>query len=236
MQAEKDAAWREMARQVAHEIKNPLTPIQLSASLLKRAHEEGSPEFPAILERTIDVVQRQVGNMREIARDFYSFAGQHRDPVPVDAGRTLMEVFDLNEPWAEAEGVRFEKGGGLGDGLEVMADPDELQRALVNLVSNAIEASGEGGGEIRGDVRLEGGMVRITVEDTGRGIGEEAAAKLFEPYFTTRSSGTGLGLAIVRRVVEDLGGSVSVTDRTDGPGARASILLPHHGSGGAVGS
>ncbi|MGD2018493.1 MAG: ATP-binding protein [Planctomycetota bacterium] len=236
VQAEKDAAWREMARQVAHEIKNPLTPIQLSASLLKRAHEEGSPEFPAILERTIDVVQRQVGNMREIARDFYSFAGQHRDPVPVDAGRTLMEVFDLNEPWAEAEGVRFEKGGGLGDGLEVMADPDELQRALVNLVSNAIEASGEGGGEIRGDVRLEGGMVRITVEDTGRGIGEEAAAKLFEPYFTTRSSGTGLGLAIVRRVVEDLGGSVSVTDRTDGPGARASILLPHHGSGGAVGS
>jgi len=227
VEAEKDAAWREMARQVAHEIKNPLTPIQLSASLLKRAHDEGSPEFPAILERTIEVVQRQVGNMREIARDFYTFAGQHRDPVPVDPGVTLAEVFDLNEAWAGEEGVRLEKGGSLGEGRLVKADPDELQRALVNLVSNAIEASGDGG-VIVGEVSVDGNMVQISIEDTGRGISEEAGSRLFEPYFTTRSSGTGLGLAIVRRIVEDLGGTVSVTNREDGPGARAVIRLPQH--------
>ncbi|MDA8592884.1 ATP-binding protein [Planctomycetota bacterium] len=227
VEAEKDAAWREMARQVAHEIKNPLTPIQLSASLLKRAHDEGSPEFPAILERTIEVVQRQVGNMRDIARDFYTFAGQHRDPVPVDAGVTVAEVFDLNEAWASEVGVRLEKGESLGEGRMVRADPDELQRALVNLVSNAIEASSDGG-VIRGEVSVDGSMVRVTIEDSGRGIGEEAGARLFEPYFTTRSSGTGLGLAIVRRIVEDLGGAVSVTNREDGPGARAVIQLPQH--------
>lgn len=227
VEAEKDAAWREMARQVAHEIKNPLTPIQLSASLLKRAHDEGSPEFPAILERTIEVVQRQVGNMREIARDFYTFAGQHRDPVPVDAGVTVAEVFDLNEAWAAEEGVRLEKGESLGAGLMVKADPDELQRALVNLVSNAIEASSDGG-LIKGEVSLDGAMVRITLEDSGRGISEDVGSRLFEPYFTTRSSGTGLGLAIVRRIVEDLGGAVSVTNREDGPGARAVIQLPQH--------
>ncbi len=227
VEAEKDAAWREMARQVAHEIKNPLTPIQLSASLLKRAYDEGSPEFPAILERTIEIVQRQVGNMREIARDFYTFAGEHRDPVPVDPGETLAGVFDLNEAWATDGGVRLEKAESLGGGLMVEADPDELQRALVNLVSNAIEASTEGG-VIRGEVGAEGGMIHITVVDSGRGVDDEAASRLFEPYFTTRSSGTGLGLAIVRRIVEDLGGTVSVSNREDGAGARATISLPQH--------
>jgi signal transduction histidine kinase len=165
--------------------------------------------------------------MRDIARDFYTFAGQHRDPVPVDAGVTVAEVFDLNEAWASEVGVRLEKGESLGEGRMVRADPDELQRALVNLVSNAIEASSDGG-VIRGEVSVDGSMVRVTIEDSGRGIGEEAGARLFEPYFTTRSSGTGLGLAIVRRIVEDLGGAVSVTNREDGPGARAVIQLPQH--------
>jgi len=102
-----------------------------------------------------------------------------------------------------------------------------MQRALVNLVSNAIEASGDGG-VIVGEVSVDGNMVQISIEDTGRGISEEAGSRLFEPYFTTRSSGTGLGLAIVRRIVEDLGGTVSVTNREDGPGARAVIRLPQH--------
>ena len=139
-------------------------------------------------------------------------------------------MFDLNAAWAAEEGVRREKDASLDHGLQVEADPDELRRALVNLVSNAIEASGPDGGVLRGAVAVDGGMVRITVEDTGRGIEPEVEARLFDPYFTTRSSGTGLGLAIVRRIVEDLGGAVSLTNREDGPGARASILLPQHGS------
>ena len=139
----------------------------------------------------------------------------------------MAEVFDLNEAWASEVGVRLEKGESLGAGLMVKADPDELQRALVNLVSNAIEASSDGG-LIKGEVSLDGAMVRITLEDSGRGISEDVGSRLFEPYFTTRSSGTGLGLAIVRRIVEDLGGAVSVTNREDGPGARAVIQLPQH--------
>jgi signal transduction histidine kinase len=94
-------------------------------------------------------------------------------------------------------------------------------------VSNAIEAS-EVGGVIRGEVGAEGGMVHITVVDSGRGIDDEVVSRLFEPYFTTRSSGTGLGLAIVRRIVEDLGGTVSLSNREDGAGARATIRLPQH--------
>lgn len=227
VRAEKDAAWREMARQVAHEIKNPLTPIQLSASLLKRAHDEGSPDFEAILQRTTDVIDRQVRNMRDIARDFYRFAGEHRAPVPTDAQEILDEVFDLNAAWAESEGIRLvreapEPGDGRRPVVEV--DPDELRRALVNLVSNAIEAM-EDGGEIRGAVGIEGDRVVMSVRDSGKGIPPEVHERLFEPYFTTRSSGTGLGLAIVRRIVEDRGGEVTL-ENAEGGGALARIALP----------
>ena len=244
VEAEKDAAWREMARQVAHEIKNPLTPIQLSVSLLKRAHDEDSPEFPKILETTIDVVQRQVRNMRDIAQDFYRFAGEHRDPQPVDARDMLSDVFELNAAWAESEGVQLEwcpapapaagTNGAPGDSTQdftVEADPDELRRAVVNMVSNAIEATGESGGKITGCVERDGGFVQITIRDTGKGIDAEVMERLFEPYFTTRSSGTGLGLAIVRRIIEDLGGSVTLENVADEDGgALATIKLPHHTS------
>ncbi len=217
VKAEKDAAWREMARQVAHEIKNPLTPIQLSASLLKRAHDDESPEFPAILERTIAVIHRQVRNMRDIAKDFYRFAGEHRAPVPVDAGKVLDEVFELNEAWALSEGIQLVRVASASDPAAIVeADPDELQRALVNLVSNAIEAI-EGGGTIHGSVEVVADFVEIVIRDTGNGIPAEVLERLFEPYFTTRSSGTGLGLAIVRRIVEDRGGEVTLANAQDGP-------------------
>ena len=229
VKAEKNAAWREMARQVAHEIKNPLTPIQLSASLLRRAHEEQSPEFEAILERTTDVIDRQVRNMRDIAKDFYRFAGEHRAPVPVDAAEVLREVFDLNAAWAETEGIDLVLEPLVQDAPPaiVEADPDELRRALVNLVSNAIEAM-EDGGAIRGSVAVAAGRVVITVTDTGKGIPDEVLERLFEPYFTTRSSGTGLGLAIVRRIIEDRGGEVSLENvrGDEGAGAVARISLP----------
>ena len=238
VKAEKNAAWREMARQVAHEIKNPLTPIQLSASLLRRAHAEQSPEFEAILERTTDVIDRQVRNMRDIAKDFYRFAGEHRAPVPVDAAEILREVFDLNAAWAEAEGIQLVLESVAPDAPHaiVEADPDELRRALVNLVSNAIEAM-EDGGTIHGSVEVAAGRVVVTVADTGKGIPDDVLERLFEPYFTTRSSGTGLGLAIVRRIIEDRGGEVSLENArgTDGPGAVARISLPLVSGGAPTG-
>ena len=127
VKAEKNAAWREMARQVAHEIKNPLTPIQLSASLLRRAHEQQSPEFEAILERRRR--DRSAGaEHADIAKDFYRFAGEHRAPVPVDAAEVLREVFDLNAAWAETEGIDLVLEPLVQDAPPaiVEADPDEL--------------------------------------------------------------------------------------------------------------
>ena len=246
VKAEKDAAWREMARQVAHEIKNPLTPIQLWASLLKRAHDDKSPEFESILVKTIDVVQKQVRTMRDIAKDFYRFAGEHRDPVPVAVDEVLSEVLTLNAAWASEEGVELKlierpeasAGHEIAGGLTVLADPDELHRALVNLVSNAMEAlddieppEGLSSHKVSAWIERDGAFARISIEDTGKGISPEAEEGLFEPYFTTRSSGTGLGLAIVRRIVEDRGGSVTLKNREDLRGAVASLRLPlHHAS------
>lgn len=231
MRAEKDAAWREMARQVAHEIKNPLTPISLSIGLLRRARDEGSPEAESILARTLDMIERQVAAMREIARDFHSFAGQHRDPEPVDVGALLDEVLELSAAWAQDEAVEVVREGSGG---VVLADPGELRRALLNLVSNALEAS-EGGGRLVARCTVEGeapgSQVVVELIDSGKGLDPEQEAHLFEPYFTTRSSGTGLGLAIVRRVVEDLGGHVSLRNREDARGAVARLALPLHAAG-----
>ena len=109
----------------------------------------------------------------------------------------------------------------------VRADPEELRRALINLISNAIEAMQEGG-DLYASVLVEGDEVTIEVRDTGPGISAEVAARLFEPYFTTRSSGTGLGLAIVRRVVEDAGGRVQLENAEVGTGAVARLILPRH--------
>jgi signal transduction histidine kinase len=222
VQAEKDAAWREMARQVAHEIKNPLTPISLSASLLKRSYDEHHPDFDGILARTLDMIQRQVVNMREIARDFYAFAGEHRAQQRVEVGPLLDEVLELSAAWAREAGVEVQREVAPG---AVLADPDELRRALLNLVANSIEAMPDGG---RLEVRVVSteDEVRVHIRDSGVGISPEIEGRLFEPYLTTRSSGTGLGLAIVRRVIEDMGGTVELRNAEQGPGAVARLTLP----------
>ncbi|MFT7679292.1 MAG: signal transduction histidine kinase [Planctomycetota bacterium] len=222
VRAEKDAAWREMARQVAHEVKNPLTPISLSVDLLRRAHAEKSPDFESVLERTLDMIQRQVVNMREVTRDFAAFAGEHRARSPVQVGEVVDDVLELSAAWAAERAVVINRSGDSG---VVMADPGELRRAVLNLVSNAMEAMPEGG-TLDVQVHSEAGFVDVIVQDTGSGLGDDVREHLFEPYFTTRSSGTGLGLAIVRRVVEDMGGSVSLENRVEGAGAVAKLHLP----------
>jgi signal transduction histidine kinase len=221
VQAEKEAAWREMARQVAHEIKNPLTPITLSAGLLRRAREENHEDFDSILMRTIGMIERQTDAMRDIARDFSAFAGEHREPQKTDVGAIVDEVTGLSAAWAVDVGVEVLR---VGDGGHVWADPGELQRAVLNLISNAIEAMPDGG-HLVARVRSEGDFVHVEIEDEGVGLAPDVEARLFEPYFTTRTSGTGLGLAIVRRVVEDLGGTVSLDNRPGGRGTIARIRL-----------
>lgn len=223
VKAEKDAAWREMARQVAHDIKNPLTPIKLSVDLLRRAKDEGSSEFDHIFDRTIETVKRQVEHLREIASDFQALTGSHRPQlVEVDVGTMLGEVLALNAAWADEQGVAVSR---TGPGGRVLADPGLLRRVLINLVSNAFDAMPEGG-ELVCDVSARDGLLLVELRDTGVGIPDHVRPHLFEPYFTTRSAGTGLGLAIARRVVEEMHGTIALVPAQPGPGTIARIELP----------
>jgi len=223
VRAEKDAAWREMARQIAHDIKNPLTPIKLSADLLRRAKDENSPEFDRIFDRTIETLQRQVEHLREISSDFHALTGSHNPQrVPVDVGAMLDEVLALDAAWAEAQHVTVTRSGAGGT---VLADPGLLRRVLINLISNAFDAM-PAGGELHCELSTGDGELLLDLRDTGPGIPDDVRPHLFEPYFTTRTAGTGLGLAIARRVVEEMGGRISLVPAEPGPGTVASIVLP----------
>jgi nitrogen fixation/metabolism regulation signal transduction histidine kinase len=224
VKAEKDAAWREMARQVAHDIKNPLTPIQLSVDLLRRAKAEQSPQFDFVFERTTDTIARQVEHLREIANDFHALTGalKQQNPRDFDAGSLVDDLLALNAAWAREASVHFVRKGAKGF---VYVDEPLLRRVLQNLISNAIQASPEGG-ELEIEVSELPERVRIELRDRGVGLSEEVRARLFEPYFTTRSTGTGLGLAIARRAVGEMGGAIRLEPRADGVGTVATIELP----------
>ncbi len=227
VKAEKDAAWREMARQIAHDIKNPLTPIKLSLDLLERVRRNGDPNADEILDRTTELMQRQVENLREIAADFYEFTGGRKArPGRVDAGELLDEVLHLHDAWAVEKGVQMQRAGRGG---LVNADVGKLRRVLVNLVSNALQAM-PNGGELFADVDPEGDEVVIRIRDTGTGISEDVREHLFEPYFTTKGEGTGLGLAISKRVIEELHGSITLEpapwdEAREGRGTLATVRL-----------
>jgi signal transduction histidine kinase len=225
VRAEKDAAWREMARQVAHDIKNPLTPIQLSLDLARRAKAEGRADFDAIFERTTDTISRQVTHLRDIAADFHALTGaEHAKPQVFEAWTLMGEVLELHAAWAAELGVAIERRGAGG---KVRVDPALLRRVLQNLISNALQAMPSGGAlSVTVEVRDE--RIVFEVRDTGVGLDAEAKRHLFEPYFTTRSSGTGLGLAIAKRVIEEMGGSIELVDNTPPPGTLARISLSRH--------
>ena len=225
IRAEKDAAWREMSRQIAHDIKNPLTPIKLSLDLLERARADGRKDFDDILDRTLELMGRQVENLRGIATDFYEFTGGRKpEPEVFALERLVGETLQLHQAWADERGVELEQ---TGDGGTVHVDPAKLRRVLTNLVVNAIQAMPDGG-RLRAGVTRAANRVVLEIEDTGRGIDAEARKHLFEPYFTTKSEGTGLGLAIAKRVVEEMGGEISLEAREPGPGTVARVSLPAH--------
>lgn len=237
VRAEKDAAWREMARQIAHDIKNPLTPIKLSVDLLKRSHAEGHEQFDSIFERTMGMMDRQVANLREISQDFYEFTGGRRpEPARFEALDLVDEVLALHAAWAEEAGVTL---GREGAGGALYVDRAKLRRVLENLITNAFHALPEGGGAVGVRAEPRGDRLRLEVRDTGTGISDEARAHLFEPYFTTRGEGTGLGLAIALRVIEEMRGTIELLPRAevDGAGtpgtlARVEVPLAPDGSGG----
>ncbi len=226
-------AWAEMARQVAHEVKNPLTPIQLSAEHLRRVYGDPDVDFEEVLKECSETILEQVKSLRQISMEFSTFAS----PGPLALEPTDIEALarDTLEPYVKTapSGLRLhlEAARELPD---VMVDRRLLKRTLVNLIENALHAL-DGAGRIDvkvASVRREGvPFVALSVKDDGTGIEPEARARVFEPYFSTRATGTGLGLAIARKIVEDHGGTIRL-ESEPGEGTEVTIELPldHQGS------
>ncbi|HET7698445.1 MAG TPA: HAMP domain-containing sensor histidine kinase [Vicinamibacterales bacterium] len=216
-------AWAEMARQVAHEIKNPLTPIQLSAEHLQRVHADRGQPLGPVLEGCVTAILGQVRLLRQIASEFSSFASSPTARrARVDAARL---VHDVVEPYRAGLAGRIEIVNEIQAPLPpVLVDRTLVARALANVVENALHAM-PGTGSLHITSTVEPGWVSIRVADTGVGMDDEALARVFEPYFSTKTTGTGLGLPIALRNVELSGGHIQVESRR-GAGTTVTIRLP----------
>jgi two-component system, NtrC family, nitrogen regulation sensor histidine kinase NtrY len=215
-------AWGEMARQVAHEIKNPLTPIRLGIQHLQRARgKQDGPDFDATLHETAERILAEIDRLDTIARAFSRFASPAPDALPlepVDVHAVAHEVVNLYALGAGDGGARFRAAGEAG--APVLARRDEVKEVVVNLLENARNA-----GARSVTVRVSESGRRLVVEDDGRGIAPDALPRVFDPAFSTTSSGSGLGLAIARRLVESWGGTIALTSVL-GRGTTVTIAFP----------
>ena len=216
-------AWAEMARQVAHEIKNPLTPVQLSAEHLLRVHTDRGEPLSPVLEGCVASILQQVRLLRRIASEFSSFAGSPRvAPEPTSLDRLVAGVLD---PYRIGLDDRVRLAVAVPATLPTLSvDPTLVSRAITNVVENALHAM-PGGGVLTLVASADTSGVTLAIRDTGVGLDEAALARIFEPYFSTRASGTGLGMAIARRNVELNGGTVDVASRR-GEGTTVTLRLP----------
>jgi two-component system nitrogen regulation sensor histidine kinase NtrY len=220
--SERQAAWSQMARIVAHEVKNPLTPIAISIADLKRSFDQQRPEFPAILEQAVRTIGDEVDALRRMLQEFSEFA---RLPAPSPSPCTANDLLaDLGVLYARelAEG-RLAIAAPERE-LALTADAGQLRQALVNLIRNGLEAV-NGAGCVHVGAALDGDAVAITVADDGPGLGDEQRSRLFTPGFTTKSEGSGLGLTVVQRIVLDHRGTVAV-ETARGTGTTFRIRLP----------
>ncbi|HEY2844127.1 MAG TPA: ATP-binding protein [Bryobacteraceae bacterium] len=225
LQAERVAAWRELARRLAHELKNPLFPLQITIENLQRAR--GSGDFDEVFEESTGTLLAELGNLKTIIGRFSDFA---KMPTPqfetVDVNQVIRGILKLYDARFQANGrPKIEPLLDLaGDAAPIPADPEQLRRAFGNLLLNAMDAMPEGGTLRVRTSRHEGGM-RVEISDSGQGLTEEECARLFTPYYTTKQHGTGLGLAIVQSVVSDHHGKIAVVSQA-GQGATFVIDLP----------
>jgi nitrogen fixation/metabolism regulation signal transduction histidine kinase len=209
LQAERITAWQEIAQRLAHEIRNPLTPIKLSAQRLLKKHDEQPQDFERVLHPAVASIITEVENLERMLREFGEFA---KLPVPmptaVDLRAMLAEVVSVYGHLSA--GVRFEMSE-VPEGVMLSVDRAQMKRVFANLFTNAVHAMPDGGVlSVRADVVKKAHLntCRIAVSDTGKGIPEKDMDRIFDPYFTTKKEGTGLGLAIVQRIVFDHKGNV----------------------------
>ena len=225
IQSERVAAWRELARRLAHELKNPLFPLQLTVENLVRARALPQAEFDEVFRESTATLSAEIANLKKIIGRFSDFSKMPKPELErIDARDLIARVCTL---YANASGpaaaIEFKED--VADApMPLLADPELLHRALSNLVLNAIDAMPKGG-TLTLSARPHADRIELCVADTGEGLTPEECERLFTPYYTTKQHGTGLGLAIVQSVVTDHAGTISVESRAAG-GAAFIIMLP----------
>ena len=223
--SERESAWREMAKQIAHEINNPLTPMKLSVQHLKRAYDNNSERFDEYMEKISRSLVEQIDTLSDIATEFSNFA---KMPVAQNERIDLLEKINTVVPLFA---IDDNKRAFCTDfhGLEqamIFADKEQISRVFVNLFKNALQAMPKGRqAEIHIDVQKINRMIWIQVKDNGMGIPEEMQEKIFRPNFTTKSSGMGMGLSIVRSIIKSAGGTINFKT-TRGEGTTFIVSLP----------
>lgn len=220
IQAQKLAAWSEAARRIAHEIKNPLTPIRLSADRIRKKFQSGDTDVAQAVDDGCRTIVNSVTELQSMVDEFSRFARMPAIHLRMsDVTAILREAAQL---YSEVKpGVTLETD--VTDGLQAVVDPDQIRRAIINLLDNAIEATDEG--TVRLYARLRGKLLRIEISDTGRGVPAADRERLFLPYYSTKEKGTGLGLAIVHRIVKDHDGRITVHPNQP-RGTRFEIEIP----------
>ena len=228
-QTERLAAAEDVARRVAHEIKNPLSPIALTLEGLVRTRQKRPEEFDLAFEEGVRTIQEEIQRMRGILEDFSRFG---RLPPSRPRLADLNALVQSLLPLHAENSARARIDADLEPGLRpVPIDPDRMSEVINNLLVNAVQAIGSEGGAVTVSTRSREEGAELRVRDTGPGLSDEIRRRLFEPYVSTRSGGSGLGLAIARRIVLDHGGRIEAGNHPDG-GAEIRILLPWAGAAG----
>jgi two-component system, NtrC family, nitrogen regulation sensor histidine kinase NtrY len=211
MKTQKIAAWKEVAQGIAHEIKNPLTPIQLNTQRLKKKYHENREDFDRVFDESIHIITQEVEGMKELLNEFLRFS---RMPTPNPRPTSLHKIIDeiLISYSEHDKNLKIKKNFDPNLGA-VQIDPEQIRRVFINLFENATDAIEEGGRiQINTRIIQKEKIVRIEFSDDGIGISPSDREKLFLPHFTTKKRGTGLGLAIVNRIIVDHNGSIQVKD------------------------
>ena len=224
IKAQKTAAWREVARGIAHEIKNPLTPIQLNTQRLKKKFKEGSSDFTEVFDESTDVIIQEVEGLKKLVDEFSKFARMPEpNPKPYKLHRIIDDTLSLYKDIRK--GIKFLIN--YDSKIDIInVDHEQFKRVFINLIENSIDAvNGNGIIEIDTSLTKDSKTVRIEVKDNGIGIPDENKDKLFLPYFSTKKKGSGLGLAIANRIVVDHSGIIRIEDNQP-RGAKFIIELP----------
>ena len=222
--SERESAWREMAKQVAHEIKNPLTPMKLSVQHLQRAWKEQSPNLESIMQRFSQTLIEQIDTLSNIATEFSNFAKMPKaNNEEVDLAGIVRSTVTLYSESESATITYYEHPDG---GYKVYADREQLMRVFSNLIKNAIQAiPEETSGHVHVEIKKEKAIIQISIRDNGKGISADEAPRIFTPNFTTKTGGTGLGLAMVKNIIEQANGSVWF-ESVPGEGTTFFVALP----------